>query len=148
MSASFTEIVVSRTAEQAFRRRALRAFPLEMMECLWGKIRGDVLHIHAFMPIKHKGKPAELTYEDHDLEDHEDEAVERANLTFLGSVHTHPHCLDSIFSDQDFRDVQDKTDIVMAICAITREINKGKTRRRCEIVYWPAPRPMKVLYAP
>lgn len=147
MSASFTEIVVSRTAEKAFRRRALRAFPLEHMECLWGKIRGDKLHIHAFMPIKHKGKAAELTYEDHDLEDHEEEAIE-SGYSLLGSIHTHPHCLDSIFSEQDFRDVQDKTDIVVAICAITREINNGKTRRRCEIVYWPAPRPMKVLYAP
>lgn len=147
MSAYFTEIVVSRTAEQAFRRRALRAFPKEMMECLYGRIKGTSIHIHAFMPIKHKGKPAELTYEDHDLEDHEEEAKD-SNLEMIGTIHSHPHCLDSIYSEQDFRDIQDKSDIVMAICAITREINKGRTRRNCEIVYWPAPRPMKVLYVP
>lgn len=147
MSADFTEIVVSRAAEQGFRRRALARMPKEYMEVLYGRIKGYKLHIHAFMPIEHKGKPAALDYEDHDLEDHEGEAVDE-HLELLGSIHSHPHCLDSIYSEQDFRDVQDKTDIVIAICAITQEMKNGRMHRRCQITYWPAPRPMKVVYAP
>jgi proteasome lid subunit RPN8/RPN11 len=147
MSASFTEIVVSRTAEQGFRRRAIARMPKEYMEVLYGRVRGSKLYIHAFMPIKHKGKPAELSYEDEDLEDHTDQAPDE-KLESLGTAHSHPHCLDSAYSEQDLRDIQDKADIVMAICAITQEVKNGKTRRRCEIVYWPAPRPMKIVYAP
>jgi proteasome lid subunit RPN8/RPN11 len=112
------------------------------METLWGKVKGDALHIHAFMPIKHKGFPARLRYEDYDLDDNEEEALEH-KLELLGTIHTHPNCLDCIFSETDMREVQEAQDIVMAVCAITQD---GKGRRSCQITYWPAPRPMITVY--
>lgn len=142
MSANFNEIVVSRKAEKAFRRRAIASMPNEHLESLWGKIRGDKIYIHVFMPINHKGRPTELTYEEEDLDSQEDEAPEH-NLALIGTIHTHPHCLDAVFSETDMREVQETQDIVMAICSITQD---GKSRKSCEIVYWPAPRPMKVIY--
>lgn len=147
MSASFTEIVVSRTAEQAFRRRALARMPNEYMEALWGKVVARAVHIHAFMPIKHTGKPNSIDYEDYDLESHEDESRE-VNLKFLGTVHTHPEPSSSEFSVEDLRSVQDSSDIVIAICLVKKKQKNGREQRRCEIVYWPAPRPMKVVYVP
>lgn len=145
MNPYFSQVKVTRTAEAGFRRRAIKAYPNEMMETIWGRVVGDTLHIHAFMPIKHKGKPTILTYKDYDLSDQEDEAAEE-KLELLGTIHTHPNVLEEIFSEEDLRGVQDEPDIIMGICAITQEISKGKKRRNCRIAYWPCPHPMQVTY--
>lgn len=119
--------------------------PCEYIEALWGKVVKDELHICAFMPIKHTAKPTEISYKEYDYSDHEDEAIEH-RLEMIGSIHTHPQCLDEIFSETDLRGVQDEPDIIMGICSITQEMCKGKMRKSCCIAYWPCPRPMKVIY--
>jgi proteasome lid subunit RPN8/RPN11 len=143
----FDKIHVDRKAEREFRRRAVRAYPNEYMEGLWGYIRGSVIYVCAFVPMEHKGYYQHLTYKDEVLDDHEDEAREH-NLEYLGTIHTHPDLLETLFSEHDLREVQNTQDAVMAICAITQEINKGKTRRVCDIAYWPAVRPFTVTYGP
>lgn len=145
MSGGFTKICISRKAEQAFRRRAIKNYPLEYMETLWGRILGTEVHIHAFMDIKHKGRYTFLTYEEEDLDNQEDEAAEH-RLELLGTIHSHPDHLETIFSEGDLREVQESQDTVMGICAITQEYVKGKLRRSTDIAYWPAPRPLKICY--
>ena len=142
MSASFTEIYVNRKSERAFRRRAIKSYPKEMMEAIWGHVIGTTLHVHAFVPVEHKGRPTWLTYEEEELDDSEDDARD-CKLELLGTIHTHPNCLDGIFSETDLREVQTAQDTVMGICAITQD---AKGRRSCEIVYWPTPRPMRKFY--
>ncbi len=146
MNTYFPHVVVDRAAERSFRRRAVQAYPNEMMETLWGRVVGDTLYIHLFMPIEHKGNPTTVAYAEHDLTDQEDEAEEH-KLELLGTIHSHPDCLDALFSYGDLQDIQDKTDLIMGICAVTQEFSQGKKRRNCEIAYWPCPHPMRVTYS-
>jgi proteasome lid subunit RPN8/RPN11 len=147
----FERIHVDRTAERGFRRRAQHAYPVEYMETLWGRVRGGAIYVYVFMPIEHTGeawkkdRPAALWYEDEDLDEQQEEAREH-RLECLGTIHSHPDNLDSIFSEGDLREIQGTTDCLMGICAITRQVSKGRTRKVCQVEYWPSPRPMEVVY--
>lgn len=147
----FDRIHVDRQAERAYRRRAQRAYPREYMETLWGRARGNTLYIYCFMPIRHTSTPdrdycpAAIWYEDEDLEDQHEEAPDH-RLECLGTIHSHPDRIDSIFSEGDLREVQDKADCLMGICAITQQVSRGRTRKVCQIEYWPSPRPMEIVY--
>jgi proteasome lid subunit RPN8/RPN11 len=139
---AITKVVVDRRAEALFRRRALRRYPLEYIESVWGRIIGTTAYIHAFMPLDHEATPDAINYDDADLWDQHDEAREEG-LTVLGSIHTHPDRDDAIFSETDLREhVIDPHDRVMGICAIEC---KGK-RRKLHIAYWPGVLPCPVIY--
>ena len=149
---TFTHIHIDRKAEAGFRRRALKAYGppdapdgerKEYLETLWGAIRGEDLFVHAFMPIAHRGRPGVLHYEEDDLDDQEEQALEES-MVLLGSIHSHPDCIDAIFSEGDTRDTQETQEAVVGICAIVKK--EGEKKRSCTIQYWPAPRPMKVVY--
>jgi proteasome lid subunit RPN8/RPN11 len=147
----FDRVHVNRRAEQGFRRRARKAFPVEYIETLWGRIRGGALYVHIFMPLHHGSVgwkndiPANLWYDPEDLEDQEDEAREH-KLDYLGTIHSHVHQVDSIFSEADLRSIQGTVDCVMGICSITLQCSNGRTRKVCQVDYWPSPRPMQVVY--
>jgi proteasome lid subunit RPN8/RPN11 len=137
-----TRVVVDKRAEQGFRRRALRRYPLEYIETLWGRIEGTTAYVHAFMPLKHSATPDQIDYDDADLWDQHDEARDE-QLTVLGSIHTHPDRDEAIFSEGDLREhIIDPHDRVMGICAIEC---KGK-RRKCRVIYWPGVLPCLVTY--
>lgn len=144
----YPRIVVDRRVEQAFRRRAIAQYPNEMIEALWGKFVGDEIHIYAFMGVRARyASPVIVSYEEEDLDCHEDESREYG-LELVGTIHTHPNHLDGIFSEGDLREVQESQDVVMGICTIVPENIRRKsgtgTIRRTKITYWPAPRPIKV----
>jgi len=143
--APFMKIVVDKKEEAKFRRRSLYAFPLEHMEALWGEIRGDTLYICAFIPMDFTQSMKTLSYDDQELDDHEDDAKE-AGYSFLGTIHTHPNCKDTRFGDTDLEHSQDSQEMVMGICAI-EVLNEGKKTKRkvCRIAYWPTVRPLQVV---
>lgn len=143
MTGPFSKIVVDRKVEAAFRRRALAHLPSEYMEGIWGRIVGDAIYIHAFMPIAQRSKPDTVYYDAEDLDDQEDEAIAE-QLEMIGTIHSHPDCLDAIFSEGDTRSVQESQEAIMGICAIIK--NEGEKRRTCNIQYWPAPHPLRVVH--
>lgn len=141
----FSQIVIDRKAEQGFRRRALRAFPSEYIETLWGYVDGDTLNICVFMPIKHTAAPAWVDYDEEEFDHQEEEAAEY-KLELLGTIHTHPDRTETHFSETDLVSAQDTQECVLGICAIEEEKREGKKRRVCRIAYWPTPRPLRITY--
>lgn len=142
MLLQFQKIQVDKHAEAGFRRRALKAYPKEYIETLWGYIRDGVAYVCVFMPLKHTSTPHYVDYDHIDLRSQHREAQEY-ELEVLGSIHTHPDRDDAIFSENDLRELQeqDNPEKIMAICAI----EKGK-RRKLRISYWPGVLPMQVEY--
>jgi proteasome lid subunit RPN8/RPN11 len=140
--APFTRIVVDKKEEAKFRRRALRRFPLEYIEALWGQIRGDILYICAFVRMEvDKATIKSLYYDEQELDFHVEDAKE-AGLQFLGTIHSHPNCEDTRFGDTDLENVQDSGEIVMGIAAIQRIGEGRKKRKRCILEYWPVVHPL------
>jgi proteasome lid subunit RPN8/RPN11 len=139
----YFEIVVDRKVEAAFRRRARLAYPNEMLETMWGRFRGATIHVHAFMPVEHRGKPEIVHYKHEDLDQLEDEAREH-RLELVGTIHTHPNRLNCMYSEGDLADAQETQDVIMGICTVTPERVGNRTVRKTAISYWLAPRPLKV----
>ncbi len=148
--APFTRIIVDTKEEARFRRRALTHYPLEHLEALWGKVRGDILYIHAFVKVDHKPGHITLKYDDIELDEHAEDAAE-IGLEYLGTIHTHPNVDEARFGDIDLEQSQDSSDAVMGICGIqtTKKVKRGgKTvkkklkRKVLRIEYWPIVKPL------
>jgi proteasome lid subunit RPN8/RPN11 len=136
----FTRIVVDKKEEAKFRRRAMRSYPLEHIEALWGQVRGDILYICAFIRMDiERATVKTLYYDEQEMDFHEEDARE-AGLHFLGTIHTHPNCDDTRFGDTDLENAQETQETVMGICAVTK--NKRTGRKATDIAYWPVVRPL------
>jgi proteasome lid subunit RPN8/RPN11 len=134
-------ITVDRKAEAAFRRRALKAYPNEFIDLLLGKVVNGVAHVCVFAPIEQKATTHYVEYDIDEMQDvHENYAD--LKLELIGSVHSHPDCVDAHFSIGDLLDVQDTDERVMGICSIAAHPETG--RKSCKILYWPACRPLPV----
>ena len=57
------KVNVSQDVLSSFRRRALRRYPKEYMETIWGHVKGGEGYIYAFHPIKHKSDNESIEYE-------------------------------------------------------------------------------------
>lgn len=152
--APFTRIVVDPREERKFIKRALRKHPLEILEALWGEVRGEILYICAFVKVDHKATRKTLKYEEEELDEHEEDAAE-AGWKFLGTIHSHPNCDDNDvgFSEIDLSTMQDSQETVMAICAIQThkidaktKVRKSLSRRLVRIAYWPTVSPLIAIH--
>jgi proteasome lid subunit RPN8/RPN11 len=138
----FTRIVVDAHEEAKFIRRALRRYPLEYVEALWGHVRGDVLYVCVFMPLTHKATTCaivDLEEFENELDDHEDQAPEHKQ-ELLGTIHTHPDSL-SVPSQFDTESTFSTQEAVMGICSIDR---KSSARTKTSVTYWPRYNPLEV----
>lgn len=145
-------VYISKSAERGYVRRALRRYPVEHMEVLWGKRapNGDVL-VCGFVPINQKSteEVAEYCsfewYEDDDkvlneleesLDDHMEHASD-AGLIVIGSIHSHCYKdgdqFDDMQSYQDIKVGEHEGNLVNGICSIGV---KG-SRKVTKVGYWP-----------
>ena len=126
------KVIIDKRVLRGYIRRALRKYPKEYIETLWGRIKGNVITIISIQEISHEATKDDITYEDDHLfiqaEDAEDE-----KLTLLGTIHTHPDMHDASPSDYDWEIVTARNDIVSGICAIW----KVNTRRHTKTKFWP-----------
>ena len=144
MNSPFEKIVIDKKEERKFRRRALRQFPKEYMQVMYGFIENGVAYVCIFLDIKHTATSQACSYWHSDLDAHMDEA-KRHNLVCLGTIHSHPDRDHTLFSEGDLEDSQSTQEVIMGICAI-ESLGKGKKRRRCHVAYWPTTRPIDVVY--
>jgi proteasome lid subunit RPN8/RPN11 len=154
----FSKIVVDHKEEAKFRRRALRRFPKEHIEALWGYVRSDTAYIVAFLICDTEKANTRGVYFRDDLEEldfHEADAADtivtdgvtgnRIKLALLGTIHSPPNDDDAVLSEFDIRESQETQESIIAVCAI-KTLNRGQKnqRRITKIEYWPAIRPMAI----
>lgn len=85
-------IQVDRRVLKGFRQRALKKYPLEHLETIFGFVKSNVIHIVSFCPIDHDSKPDRCEYLVADIEEQRDKEdfPEYRKLQLLGTIHSHP----------------------------------------------------------
>ena len=126
------EIVVDRRVLQGFVRRALKRYPREYAEALWGSINSHVINIKACLGIDHEGTRNSVDYESEELQEQEQEAREQ-KLLLLGTIHSHPGTKDCSPSEDDWVFAKDDGELIAGVCAIWLV----KQRRRTRTIFWP-----------
>ena len=123
-------IVIAKDVVRGFRRRALRRYPKEYMETVWGFVRGDIVYICALYPLEHDGKRDACLYTFDDIDAQQEDAAD-FKLEVIGTIHTHPDggCAPS---EDDWETSTRDGDVVSGICQILRKNN----RRRCRVRFY------------
>ncbi len=112
-----TEAVVDRKVLASFKRRALKAYPREILEQVVGKIVGAQARIFAFRDLEHQASRSGVVMDD-DVNPMT-EGEEGMRFTILGTIHTHPQ--DTIEpSDLDWQSMRQDGELVMGVCAIRK----------------------------
>lgn len=124
------KVIVAADIIAAFRRRALRRYPREYMETIFGRATGGAVHIFAFHPIPHDATRAACYYAPQEIESQREDAEEH-KLELLGTIHSHPDGGSSP-SEEDWETAGSDGEIVSGIC----QILKRKNRLRCRIRFY------------
>lgn len=112
-----TEVVIDRKVLGAFKRRALKAYPREILEQAVGKIVGTQARIYAFRDLEHQASTSAVVMDD-DVNPMT-EGKEGMRLTILGTIHTHPQ--DTVEpSELDWQSMSQDGELVMGVCAIRK----------------------------
>lgn len=85
-------VQVDRRVLKGFRQRALKKYPLEYMETIFGSVKNNVIQIVFFSPIDHSATTNSCQYSLHAIEEQQDkeDLTEFRNLQMLGTIHSHP----------------------------------------------------------
>lgn len=116
-----TEVVIDRKVLSAFKRRALKAYPREILEQVVGKMAGTQARVFTFRDVEHKGQRRAIVMDDdvNPMTEGEDTMPYR----ILGTIHTHPQ--DTVApSELDWQSMKDDGELVMGVCAIRRTTNR------------------------
>jgi proteasome lid subunit RPN8/RPN11 len=115
--AELTEVVVDRKVLDAFKRRALKLYPLEFIEQIVGRISGSQARIYGFHELEHEATRYEVMI-DEDM-DPMTEGEDEIRFDILGTIHSHPE--DTIEpSDLDWNAMARDRELIMGICAIRK----------------------------
>ena len=101
-----------------FERRAIKNWPREYGELLYGRYRGSVVQIVEMVRVPYLAGTGHFWY------DYEKIATERESGKFLGTVHSHPDMLDErgeslpIPSQTDWSEAIKNEELVHGICHI------------------------------
>jgi proteasome lid subunit RPN8/RPN11 len=132
------KVIVAKPILSGFRRRALKRYPIEYIEAIWGKVKGNNIYIHVLLPVEH-----EATRNDLEVDATEIEYGERdSGLIRLGSIHSHPDSRECSPSETDWIGLRDTPELVMGICQIVRR----EYRRRTSIQFYGGNAPFEVEY--
>ena len=115
--AQVTEVVVDRKVLASFKRRALAAYPREILEQLVGRLVGAQARVFAFRDLEHQASH-NLVVMDEDINPMT-EGEDEMRLSILGTIHTHPQ--DTVEpSELDWQTMLHDGELVMGVCSIRR----------------------------
>lgn len=111
------EVVIDRKVLSAFKRRALKAYPREILEQVVGKMVGSQARVFAFRDLEHQGERRAVVMDDDVNPMTEGEDLVRYSI--LGTIHTHPQ--DTVEpSELDWQSMKADGELIMGVCAIRR----------------------------
>jgi proteasome lid subunit RPN8/RPN11 len=112
-----TEVVIDRKVLSAFKRRALKAYPREILEQVVGKMAATQAHVFAFRDLEYQGERRAVVMDD-DVNPMT-EGEDTMPFAILGTIHTHPQ--DTVApSELDWQSMKDDGELIMGVCAIRR----------------------------
>ena len=112
-----TEVVVDRKVLGAFKRRALKAYPREILEQVVGKMVGTQARIFAFRDLEYQASNSAVVMDD-DVNPMT-EGEDGMRFSILGTIHTHPQ--DTVApSELDWQTMRQDGELVMGVCAIRK----------------------------
>lgn len=119
------KVYVHPRAARAFKRAAWAAAPKEYIAAAFGTAsRNGDAEIVAFGSLPHGATVAECEVDAVDLTECRRKVV-GSGLYFLGTVHSHPDCIDASPSEVDWLSTEAMDDLLTGICALRK---KGKRR--------------------
>lgn len=129
MQPSIHTVVVDRKILDGFRRRALKHYPREYAEQLWGIVESSKANVCVIEPIDLK----QQTRNGVDFDFDQQCGTKHSGMTLLGSIHTHPAPHDRTGpSDDDVSSSIHDKEIVWGICGI----RKTPKRRFFSCRFW------------
>jgi proteasome lid subunit RPN8/RPN11 len=129
---------VDKRVLRGYIRRALKAYPKEYMETLWGRIRGSDVEIVSFQNIEHTATKDAAYYDPGELASQNEEAQE-SQLQVLGTIHSHPDGC-TWPSEDDMKSALMGGEIVCGIVAI-----KNGARRSAKVIMLPVIKPFELI---
>lgn len=131
------KVQVSRSVLNGFRQRALKKYPLEHLETVWGKISHHAIQVIAFYPVDHTSKPDACIYSPTDIEEQREKEVDfpEGNLKFLGTIHSHPDAAPWP-SESDWETAREDGETIMGIFQI---LPMGKGRKKTKVGFYSDP---------
>ncbi|MGH9523245.1 MAG: Mov34/MPN/PAD-1 family protein [Terriglobales bacterium] len=115
--ADVTEVVIDRKVLSAFKRRALKAYPREILEQVVGTVVGTQARIFAFRDLEHQGSTNAVIM-DEDVNPMTEGETETP-YSILGTIHTHPQ--DTVDpSELDWDSMRQDGEFVMGVCAVRK----------------------------
>lgn len=115
------EVIVDRRVLAEFKKRALKAYPKELLEVVVGEVRGAKAKVFCFQDYEHTAdrRNAYVDADAHHAEDQDD-----CPHKIIGTVHSHPNDIAKP-SPCDRRSAKREGEQVFGICAI-RKRNKRR----------------------
>ena len=126
-------LFIDRKALAGFRRRALRRYPLEYIETLWGMSnKSGGVSIVEFRQLDHEATTDSVEFDAEDTE----AGIRDGKLTQLGTIHTHPDMAYCEPSEDDWHDAGDRKEIIIGVMAIpARAPDKPVRRSRVQFYF-------------
>lgn len=116
-----SEVVVDRKVLAGFKKRALKAYPREIIEQVVGKLNGRQAIVFAFRELEHEGTRARINMDEdvNPMTEGEDDH----RFAILGTIHTHPQ--DTIIpSALDWESMKQDGELVMGVCSIRKSARR------------------------
>jgi len=133
MQPSIHTVIVDRRILDGFKRRALKHYPKEYAEQLWGTLEGRKASVCVIEPV-------DLTQQTRDEVEFDFDqrcGTEHSGMTLLGSIHTHPAPYEGTEpSEADISSSIHDKEIVWGVCGI----RKTPKRRFFSCSFWSAGR--------
>jgi proteasome lid subunit RPN8/RPN11 len=115
--APVSEVIVDRKVLAGFKKRALLAYPYEIIEQVIGKLNGRQAIVFAFRELEHEGTNIRINMDDdvNPMTEGDDDH----RFTILGTIHTHPQ--DTVEpSELDWKSMKQDGEHIMGVCAIRK----------------------------
>lgn len=112
-----SRVFIDKRILERFKKRALKVYPVEYIEEVWGRVKTDGIHVFYLGEMEQIADRGSIEYDYSGFECGEKDG----SLQMLGTLHTHPHpCDESTPSRTDTRNSREEKEIVMGIMAIRK----------------------------